>query len=213
MDAAARSGRRGRRPAVLDPRDRPPFLALLDPATRGEVTALMAYAEDAAGGVMNPRYMRLRPEISVEVAIRYLRRQAIRGIEVIDYAYVLAPDMRLLGVVSFRELFAAPPERLVQRHHAHRSRHRHRRDRPGSGGAPARRGGPAGHPRHRRRGPDEGRRHRGRRRGRGAGGGHRGHPEDRRQRGARRAVPSDRLRSTWCGSADAGWPSCSSARC
>ena len=97
----------------MDPRDRPPFLALLDPATLGEVTALMAYAEDAAGGVMNPRYMRLRPEISVEVAIRYLRRQAIRGIEVIDYAYVLAPDMRLLGVVSFRELFAAPPERLV----------------------------------------------------------------------------------------------------
>jgi magnesium transporter len=97
----------------MEPRERPPFLALLDMATLGEVTALMAYAEDAAGGVMNPRYMRLRPEISVEIAIRYLRRQAIRGIEVIDYAYVLAPDMRLLGVVSFRELFAAPPERLV----------------------------------------------------------------------------------------------------
>ncbi len=97
----------------MEPRDRPPFLALLDMAALGEVTALMAYAEDAAGGVMNPRYMRLRPEISGEVAIRYLRRQAIRGIEVIDYAYVLAPDMRLLGVVSFRELFAAPPERLV----------------------------------------------------------------------------------------------------
>ena len=97
----------------MEPGERAPFLALLDPATLGEVIALMAYAEDAAGGVMNPRYMRLRPEISVEVAIRYLRRQAIRGIEVIDYAYVLAPDMRLLGVVSFRELFAAPPERLV----------------------------------------------------------------------------------------------------
>ena len=97
----------------MEPRERGPFLALLDPATLGEVVALMAYAEDAAGGVMNPRYMRLRPEISVEVAIRYLRRQAIRGIEVIDYAYVLAPDMRLLGVVSFRELFAAPPDRLV----------------------------------------------------------------------------------------------------
>ena len=68
-------------------------MALLDPATRGEVTALLAYAEDAAGGVMNPRYMRLRPDISVEVAIRYLRRQAIRGIEVIDYAYVLGHDL------------------------------------------------------------------------------------------------------------------------
>jgi len=98
---------------ALEPRARPRFLALLDPATLGEVSALLVYAEDAAGGVMNPRYMRLRPEISVEVAIRYLRRQAIRGIEVIDYAYVLDPDMHLLGVVSFRELFAAPPEKLV----------------------------------------------------------------------------------------------------
>ncbi|MFL5515139.1 MAG: magnesium transporter [Gemmatimonadales bacterium] len=98
---------------ALEPRDRPRFLALLDPAALGEVSALLAYAEDAAGGVMNPRYMRLRPDISVEVAIRYLRRQAIRGIEVIDYAYVLDPDMHLLGVVSFRELFAAPPEKLV----------------------------------------------------------------------------------------------------
>ena len=98
---------------ALELEDRPRFLALLDPATLGEVSALLAYAEDAAGGVMNPRYMRLRPDISVEVAIRYLRRQAIRGIEVIDYAYVLDHDMRLLGVVSFRELFAAPPEQLV----------------------------------------------------------------------------------------------------
>ncbi|MEP6688699.1 MAG: magnesium transporter, partial [Gemmatimonadales bacterium] len=97
----------------MEPKVRDSFLALLDAATLGEVRALLAYAEDAAGGVMNPRYMRLRPDISVEVAIRYLRRQAIHGIEVIDYAYVLAPDMRLLGVVSFRELFAAPPERLV----------------------------------------------------------------------------------------------------
>jgi magnesium transporter len=99
---------------ALPSEERERFMRLLDPATRGEVTALLAYAEDAAGGVMNPRYMRLRPDIVVEVAIRYLRRQAIRGIEVIDYAYVLGPDLALLGVVSFRELFAAPPEKLVQ---------------------------------------------------------------------------------------------------
>jgi magnesium transporter len=98
----------------LEPAERQAFLDLLDPAMQGEVRALLAYAEDAAGGVMNPRYMRLRPDISVEVAIRYLRRQAIRGIEVIDYAYVLASDQRLLGVVSFRELFAAPPDTQVR---------------------------------------------------------------------------------------------------
>jgi magnesium transporter len=89
-------------------------LRLLDPAAYREVLALLVYAEDAAGGLMNPRYMRLRPDITVEVAIRYLRRQAIRGIEVIDYAYVLDPGMTLLGVVSFRELFAAAPDRMVE---------------------------------------------------------------------------------------------------
>ena len=89
-------------------------LRLLDPAAYREVLALLVYAEDAAGGLMNHRYMRLRPDITVEVAIRYLRRQAIRGIEVIDYAYVLDPGMTLLGVVSFRELFAAAPDRLVE---------------------------------------------------------------------------------------------------
>ncbi len=99
---------------ALPAEDRGRYLELLDPVSQREVTALLAYAEDAAGGLMNPRYMRLRPDITVEVAIRYLRRQAIRGIEVIDYAYVLDPGMRLLGVVSFRELFAAPPDQSVE---------------------------------------------------------------------------------------------------
>ena len=99
---------------AFDEERRPAVLALLDTAARREVLALLVYAEDAAGGLMNPRYMRLRPDITVEVAIRYLRRQAIRGIEVIDYAYVLDPGMKLLGVVSFRDLFAAAPDGLVE---------------------------------------------------------------------------------------------------
>jgi Mg/Co/Ni transporter MgtE len=87
---------------------------LLDPATRGEVTALLAYAEDAAGGLMNPRYARLRPDMSVDEAITYLRRQAREQLETIYYTFVLDHDVHLLGVVSFRELFAAPPEKTVR---------------------------------------------------------------------------------------------------
>src|SRR5439155_16277361 len=34
------------------------LMALLDDQTRKEVTALLAYAEDDAGGLMNPRYVR-----------------------------------------------------------------------------------------------------------------------------------------------------------
>ncbi|MGH7289901.1 MAG: magnesium transporter, partial [Myxococcota bacterium] len=94
--------------------ERATLLALLDDQTRREVTALMAYAQDAAGGLMNPRYARLRPEMTVDEAIGYLRRQARTNLELLSYLYVIDDDQRLLGVVSFRELFAAQPERTVR---------------------------------------------------------------------------------------------------
>ena len=94
--------------------EREGLLALLDDATRHEVTALLAYAQDAAGGLMNPRYARLRPEMTVDEAIGYLRRQARTNLELLSYLYAIDADQRLLGVVSFRELFAARPERTVR---------------------------------------------------------------------------------------------------
>jgi len=94
--------------------ERESYLALIDAETRREVTALMAYAEDEAGGLMSPRYARLRPEMRVDEAISYLRRQARERLETIYYVYVLDAEQRLLGVVSFRELFAAPPDKTVR---------------------------------------------------------------------------------------------------
>ena len=89
------------------------LLALLDAPTRKEVTALLAYAEDEAGGLMSTRYARLRPHMTAGEAISYLQRQARDKIETIYYAYVLDGDQRLLGVVSFRDLFAADPKKIV----------------------------------------------------------------------------------------------------
>jgi magnesium transporter len=88
--------------------------ALLDESSRREVNALLAYAEDEAGGLMNPRFARVRPEMTVEEAIRYVRRQAQEKLETIYYVYVLDNAQRLLGVVSFRELLLAPGEKLVR---------------------------------------------------------------------------------------------------
>jgi hypothetical protein len=62
---------------------------LLDPQTKREVIALLAYAEDAAGGLMSTRFVRLRSEMSVDEAISYLRIQAKTHVESIYYAYVL----------------------------------------------------------------------------------------------------------------------------
>ena len=89
------------------------FLPLLDRVTRREVMGLLAYAEDEAGGLMSPRYVRLRPEMNVDEAVIYLRRQARRPIETISYAYVLDHDQVLLGVVSFRDLLLSEGGKLV----------------------------------------------------------------------------------------------------
>ncbi|MEA2700817.1 MAG: magnesium transporter [Myxococcales bacterium] len=89
-------------------------LALLDEPTRREVTALLAYSEDNAGGLMNPRFARLRPDVTVDEAISYLRRQMREQPRSIYYAYVLDADQRLLGVVSFGELFTAAPQTRVR---------------------------------------------------------------------------------------------------
>jgi magnesium transporter len=90
------------------------LFSLLDSPARLEVSALMAYEEDDAGGLMNPRYLRVRPEMTVDEALLYIRKQAVQGIQLIAYAYALDAQSRLLGVVSSRELFVSPSEKMVR---------------------------------------------------------------------------------------------------
>lgn len=89
------------------------LLALLDYHTRSQVQALLAYRWDVAGGKMSPRYVRVPPSMTAEQAIGYLRLQAQSASELIYYAYVLDREDRLLGVVSYRDLMLAPPDRQV----------------------------------------------------------------------------------------------------
>lgn len=91
-----------------------PSLDLLDQNTRTEVNALLAYAEDEAGGLMSNRFARLRPEMTVDEALKYLRAQSKGQVETIYYGYVLDKDQKLLGVVSLRELFLAQDKKLVK---------------------------------------------------------------------------------------------------
>lgn len=93
--------------------EREGLLALLDDQTRSEVKGLLDYAEDEAGGLMNPRYARLRPDMSVNEAVSYLRRDARSRTQAVYYAYVVDPQERLLGVISFRDLLTTPGDRLV----------------------------------------------------------------------------------------------------
>jgi magnesium transporter len=94
--------------------EREGLLVLLDERTRHEVNALLAYSEDEAGGLMNPRYARVRPDVTVDEALSYLRKLARQNLGTFSYAYVLDEQQRLLGVISLRELFASGGERKVR---------------------------------------------------------------------------------------------------
>jgi magnesium transporter len=97
-----------------DPDMRQELLRVLDDDTRMDVLALMAYAEDDAGGLMNPRFIRLRPDVTADVAIRYLRAQTKKKPHFAHYAYVLDHDQKLRGVLSVRELLVAAPDELIR---------------------------------------------------------------------------------------------------
>jgi magnesium transporter len=89
-------------------------LDALDPRARAEVEALLAYAEDHAGGLMDPRYAVIRPDLTADQALTYVRRQERQRDGTFYYVYVLDPEQRIVGVVSLRQLLRGPGDRLVR---------------------------------------------------------------------------------------------------
>lgn len=98
----------------LEDDERARFLQLLDARAREEARELLEYEEDEAGGLMTPRFARLRERMTVAEAIAYLREQARGTAEQIYYAYVVNVDDQLVGVISFRELVISAPDRIVR---------------------------------------------------------------------------------------------------
>lgn len=88
------------------------LLSLVDETARREIIALLSYREDEAGGLMSPRFARVRPDMLVAEAIRYVRQQA-QIVDPITYVYVLDSKQKLKGVISLRQLFVSPAEKRV----------------------------------------------------------------------------------------------------
>lgn len=88
------------------------LLSMVDETSRREIIALLSYKEDEAGGLMSPRFVRVRPHMLVAEAIRYVRQQA-QAVDQIHYVYVLDSEQKLLGVLSIRQLFVSPAEKRV----------------------------------------------------------------------------------------------------
>jgi NitT/TauT family transport system ATP-binding protein len=90
------------------------LFSLLDDKSRREAKGLLDYAEEQARETMNPRYARLRPSMSIDEAVSFLRRDARDRAQTIYYAYVIDAEERLLGVVSFRDLLTTPGDKTIR---------------------------------------------------------------------------------------------------
>jgi magnesium transporter len=82
------------------------LLPLIAKADREDIRRLLSYPEDSAASVMTTDYATLPPDITVDEAIKSVRRQAPDR-ETIYYIYVVDEYRHLIGIVSLRDLVLA----------------------------------------------------------------------------------------------------------
>jgi magnesium transporter len=87
-------------------------LASLDRQDRERLNAVLAFGEDSAGGLMNTDTVSVRPDVSIEVVLRYLRMRGELP-ERTDSLFVVDRHDRYLGAIPLARLLTEDPERLV----------------------------------------------------------------------------------------------------
>jgi magnesium transporter len=87
-------------------------LSAMDSQDRGRVEAALSFEEDTAGGIMNTDTITIRPDVTVDVVLRYLR---LRGNlpEATDSFYVVDRKNHFIGAVSLAAIITAKPEVIV----------------------------------------------------------------------------------------------------
>ncbi|MFQ6100388.1 MAG: magnesium transporter [Anaerolineae bacterium] len=78
-----------------------------------EVRPLLVHADESAGGLMTSVKLMLHREMTAEGAIAYLRAVAPET-EDVYYLFVVDEEVRLVGVVSLRQLVIVPPWTRVE---------------------------------------------------------------------------------------------------
>lgn len=96
--------------ARLDPEARARVLTAVDAATAAELTDLMVYRPDSAGGIMDTQITTFRPESSYKDAVARLRK--LRNTQISDI-FLVDVDGVLIGNVTLQDLVSAEPGVLL----------------------------------------------------------------------------------------------------
>jgi magnesium transporter len=85
----------------------------MEPEDAEDVKELLSYHDETAGGLMTTEFIAIKPGMSADQLITYLREVGPEA-ETIYYIYVLDDGERPVGVISLRDLIIAQPDTPVE---------------------------------------------------------------------------------------------------
>ncbi|MCO4786189.1 MAG: magnesium transporter [Marinomonas atlantica] len=88
-------------------------LASMTAQNRARMESLMSYSEDSAGGLMNTDTITIRPNITIDIVFRFLRRHNELP-EMTDNLLVVSRSDRFLGILPLRKLLVADTDTTVR---------------------------------------------------------------------------------------------------
>jgi magnesium transporter len=88
------------------------LLRSMDQQDRDRLNAVLAYAEDSAGGLMNTDTVSVRGDVTLEVVLRYLRMRGELP-EKTDSLFVVDRADRYLGTIALTRLLTSDPDLTV----------------------------------------------------------------------------------------------------
>ncbi|MBE9397279.1 magnesium transporter [Pontibacterium sp. N1Y112] len=89
------------------------LLRIMDKQNRKRVEQVLSYPEDTAGGLMNTDTVTIRPDISVETALRYIRRHKEIP-EMTDSLIVVSRKDSYIGILPLTKLLVSDPNITVR---------------------------------------------------------------------------------------------------
>jgi magnesium transporter len=84
----------------------------MDRQDRDRLATVLSHPEDSAGGLMDPDVVTVRPDVTLDVVLRYLR---VRGElpEVFDQLFVVDRSGKYLGALTLSDLLTSDPDQTV----------------------------------------------------------------------------------------------------
>lgn len=88
------------------------ILNISDSETRKAINEILKYPDDSAGSIMTTEYVSLDEDITVEDALKRIRRTGLDK-ETIYTCYVTKPDRTLLGYITAKKLLLSDDEMII----------------------------------------------------------------------------------------------------